>query len=175
MIALGFVAGLLYANVGEWTIHRFALHGLGKSRTSFWSFHFHEHHQAARRHDMLDEDYLRPVFAWHAQGKEAAALVFAALSHVPLAFVFPSFYAGVLLNIIGYYVVHRRAHLDPDWGRRWLPWHYDHHMGPDQDQNWCVTWPGADWVLRTRRPYKGTERETADRQRRAQRAARSAQ
>lgn len=170
----GFVAGLLWANAGEWWIHRFVLHGLGKRRASFWSFHFHEHHQAARRHDMIDADYHRSLFGWHAQSKEAAALVGAGLVHTPLAWVSPGFALGVWCNIVAYYLAHRRAHLDPDWGRTRLPWHYDHHMGPDQDLNWCVTWPGFDRLVGTRAVYRGTPREEADREKRRARAERSA-
>lgn len=36
-----------------------------------------------------------------------------------------------------YYYIHRRAHLEPDWAKRKIPWHYDHHMNSNQDANWC--------------------------------------
>ena len=49
----------------------------------------------------------------------------------------------------------RRAHLDPEWAREHLPWHYDHHMGRDQNANWCVTYPLFDYVMGTRRKYLG--------------------
>ena len=48
---------------------------------------------------------------------------------------------------------------DHAWAREHLPWHYDHHMGPDQDANWCVTRPWFDQLMGTRRPYAGTEAE----------------
>ncbi len=169
-----FVLGLLVANVGEWFIHRFWLHGRGKNRASFWSFHFHEHHNAARRHDMIDADYERTTFGWHAQGKEAGALLFAAISQAPLLGWSPGYVFGVWTSICTYYVLHRLSHTRPEWGRRYLPWHYDHHMGTDQDTNWCVTWPGFDWVMRTRVPYKDTDRETNDRAKREDRAKRRA-
>ena len=35
-------------------------------------------------------------------------------------------------------------------------------MGPDQDMNWCVTFPLWDYVMGTRVPYKGTEKEQKD-------------
>ena len=81
---LGIPLGLLYANAGEWFIHRYVLHGLGKKKTSFWSFHWGEHHRAARKHDFLDPDYERSVFGNHAQGKEALAVVGLMLAHAPL-------------------------------------------------------------------------------------------
>ena len=40
-----------------------------------------------------------------------------------------------------------------------MPWHYDHHMGLDQDQNWCVTWPLMDHLFGTRVKWVGTEKE----------------
>lgn len=171
---IGFPLGLLYANAGEWWIHKHLLHGRGKKRSSFWSFHFHEHHQASRRHDMIDDDYHRPLSGWHAQTKEAAALLFAAAAHAPLLPVAPGFTLGVWTSIGLYYTRHKRSHLDPRWAREHLPWHYDHHLGPDQDQNWCVTFPWFDHVMGTRVPYAGTEREAADRAKRAARAERRA-
>ena len=62
-------------------------------------------------------------------------------------------------SAVRYYRVHKRAHRDPSWAREHLPWHYDHHMGPNQDANWCVTWPWFDWVMGTREHYVGTERD----------------
>ena len=49
-----------------------------------------------------------------------------------------------------YYYIHRRAHLEPDWAKRKIPWHYDHHMNSNQDANWCVTKPWFDYVMGTR-------------------------
>ncbi len=164
---IGFPIGLLYANAGEWFIHRYVLHGRGKRRSSMWSFHFHEHHQASRRNDMVDPDYERPVFGWHAQGKEFAGLLGLCALHAPLFPVAPGFTAAVWLSAANYYRWHKRSHEDPEWAREHLPWHYDHHMGPDQDTNWCVSWPWFDWVMGTRVPYVGTEQEKRDRERRA--------
>lgn len=49
-----------------------------------------------------------------------------------------------------------------------MPWHYDHHMGPNQHKNWCVTKPWFDVIMGTRERYAGTPREAADRLRRSQ-------
>ncbi len=38
-----------------------------------------------------------------------------------------------------------------------MPWHYDHHMGKDQNSNWCVTHPLFDMVLGTRKEYLGVQ------------------
>ena len=156
---IGFAIGLAYANVGEWVIHKYVLHGLGRKKTSTWSYHWHEHHRHARKLGHLDPDYERSVFAWNAQGKEALGVVALALAHLPLLPLAPFFVTAVEYSALRYYRVHRRAHRDPEWARENLPWHYDHHMGPNQDANWCVTWPWFDWVMGTREAYVGTERD----------------
>jgi hypothetical protein len=156
---LSFALGLLYSNAGEWLIHKYVLHGLGRRKASMWSYHWHEHHKNARRNSHIDPDYERSVFAWNAQGKEALGVAALALVHLPLLPVAPLFVAAVELSAARYYRVHKRAHQDAGWARAHLPWHYDHHMGPNQDANWCVSWPWFDWIMGTREPYVGTERE----------------
>ncbi len=168
---IGLPLGLLYSNAWEWVIHKYVLHGLARDRESYWAFHWHEHHRNARKEEMRDATYRRPVFGWHAQGKEALGLVFAAAVHLPLARRYPWFTAAVLFSQANYYRVHRRSHEDPEWAKRRLPWHYDHHMGPNQHANWCVTHPFFDWVMGTREPWLGTE---AEREGRAKREAKRA-
>jgi sterol desaturase/sphingolipid hydroxylase (fatty acid hydroxylase superfamily) len=164
---IGVPLGLVTANAAEWLLHKHVLHGVGRDPASFWSFHLHEHHGAALREGGRDAAYAASPFARTAQGKELLGL---ALLAVPVAALLPvaPFFAGTLLySSVNYYRCHKRAHLDPAWARAKLPWHYDHHMGPDQDANWCVTRPWFDVVMGTRKPYVGTPRETRDEARRA--------
>lgn len=44
----GIPVALAYTNAAEWLIHKHILHGRGKKKSSFWSFHFHEHHRASK-------------------------------------------------------------------------------------------------------------------------------
>jgi sterol desaturase/sphingolipid hydroxylase (fatty acid hydroxylase superfamily) len=81
----------------------------------------------------------------------------------------------VWTSIALYYRRHKRSHEDPGWAREHLRWHYDHHMGPDQDCNWCVTFPWFDHVMGTRVPYADTARETKDLERARRRAERREQ
>ena len=37
-----FILGIMYANVGEWLMHKYILHGLGKKPNSFWAYHLHD-------------------------------------------------------------------------------------------------------------------------------------
>ena len=169
---LGIPLALAAFNASEWLVHRYILHGLGRRKGTYWSFHWHEHHRNARRHGMDDSDYRRPLFGWHAQAKEALGLAFSALTLAPLVRRAPWFVATAWACHGYYYYVHRRSHRDPAWAREHLPWHYDHHMGPNQHANWCVTFPWFDRVMGTREPYVGTEREASDRARAAKRGAR---
>ncbi|MFT3756484.1 MAG: hypothetical protein QM769_11170 [Pseudoxanthomonas sp.] len=92
---LGIPLGLLYANAGEWVIHKYVLHGVGKKKKSFWNFHWGEHHRASRKNDFRDPDYERSVFGKHAQGKEALGIAGLMLVHAPLFPVAPYFTATV--------------------------------------------------------------------------------
>ncbi|HEX4340802.1 MAG TPA: sterol desaturase family protein [Polyangiaceae bacterium] len=166
---LGIPIGLAVANLAEWLIHKHVLHGKGRVRGTFWSFHWHEHHRNARASGFVDHDYERSPFAWNAQGKEALGLVGMSLLVTPLLPIAPFFVMTSYYSSYRYYRAHKRAHQDPAWARENVPWHYDHHMGPDQDANWCVTRPWFDHVMGTRKPYIGTEREQADEARRARR------
>ena len=58
-----------------------------------------------------------------------------------------------------YFYVHQRGHLDPEWAKKNIPWHYDHHMGKDQDANWGVTTDFWDIVINTRIEYRGRNDE----------------
>ncbi len=66
------------------------------------------------------------------------------------------------LAVIGVSLGFAYSHLDPMWCRENLPWHYDHHMGPNQDMNYGVTTDWVDRLMGTREVYLGTQREVRD-------------
>ena len=170
---IGIPLGLAVANASEWLMHKYVLHGLGREKRGFWSFHWHDHHRNARRNAHVDTDYRADLFtAWNGQSKEALALAATVLAVAPLAPVAPFFVGAMVYSAVNYYRKHKRAHLDPAWAREHLPWHYDHHMGPNQHANWCVTRPWFDQLMGTREPYVGTERERAAIEAKAARRAR---
>ncbi|MCC6278926.1 MAG: sterol desaturase family protein [Oligoflexia bacterium] len=148
---------LLYENLFEWLTHKYILHGLGRKRESFWSFHWIDHHSNVRKNGFLDLDYKTPLLTWNAQSKEILALAIAGLVHGPLVYYSPISYLTLVYCGIRYYYVHRKSHLNPEWAKAKLPWHYDHHMAPNQNLNWCVTRPWFDWLLRTRFVYFNKE------------------
>ncbi len=165
---IGIPIGLITANAAEWVFHKYVQHGWGKDRSSWWGFHFNEHHKIVRQSGYRDPGYERDPFVpfnWrrpldlNAQGKEIVALAGSALAVTPLLPVAPFFVGTLYYCAWNYYRVHKRSHLDPDWGREHIPWHYDHHMGPNPNANWCVTRPWFDHVMRTRVPYAGTQLE----------------
>jgi sterol desaturase/sphingolipid hydroxylase (fatty acid hydroxylase superfamily) len=144
-----FVVGLVYANLTEWLVHKYILHGLGKRKGTFWSFHWHEHHHNSRKSKFYDVSYMQPFYSG-SRFREILGTVCLMLTHIWLVVWFPWFilttwcYAGV------YLWAHRKSHLEPEWCKRWLPWHYDHHLARNQDANWGVLLPFWDWVLGTR-------------------------
>lgn len=150
-IAAQLILGLLYANAGEWVMHKHILHGLGKNRRSFWAYHCYEHHVIAAKNAMLDPGYRHlTLTAWNAQTKELIVLAGIILLHAPLLIVLPAFTEALYVSLIIYYCKHRKAHLDPAWAKQHLPWHYDHHLGGHSLANWCITWPWCDYVMGTR-------------------------
>ncbi|HMZ94103.1 MAG: sterol desaturase family protein [Chitinophagales bacterium] len=165
---LGFIPGLIFANAFEWYFHKEILHGQGKKKGNFWRFHWAVHHKTVLDENYRDSDYEKDIIeSWNPQSKEVASLAVAAVAVAPFFPIAPGFVSALWLSQYNYYRVHKKSHLDPEWGYKYLPWHYDHHMAPNQDMNWCVTFPLWDYVMGTRLVYKGTEREQFDNQRRA--------
>src|SRR5512137_2966240 len=107
---LGIPLGLAVANASEWLIHKYVLHGLGRAKTSFWSFHWHDHHRNVRRHGHVDPDYQEPLLTrWNGQNKEAVALVAGAVALAPLFPVAPFFVGTMTYCAVNYYRKHKRS------------------------------------------------------------------
>ena len=142
------MAGLFYANFWEWAIHKHLLHGKpAKTNKSVLSFHWTSHHRTCRKNDNHDNElYVL----------EIVALTGALLFHLPLLYLSKVFYCTLVYCVLNYYFKHRKAHKDVEWCKRHMPWHFDHHMGPNQDMNWCITQPWFDYILGTREKYYGS-------------------
>jgi hypothetical protein len=143
----------------EWAVHKYVLHDRGKKPGTFWSFHFHEHHKAVRQHAYHDPNYQRFPLGFHAQGKETWGLIAASVALLPVFPVAPFFVGTSWYCAVNYYRVHKKSHNDPEWGKRNVPWHYDHHMGNHPGANWCVTKPWFDYIMGSRVYGKGSVRE----------------
>lgn len=152
----GFLAGLVVANGFEWIAHKYILHGVhqkGQERyspipenmKSHW-----EHHRIVRKTAFYDHGYVEGLANWRTKN-EIVSLATVTAVFMPLFYpVSKGMSLAVLYSACNYYYIHRRAHLEPDWAKRKIPWHYDHHMNSNQDANWCVTKPWFDYILATR-------------------------
>ena len=150
---IGIPLGFFVENIGEWLSHRYILHYFGKQPGSIWAYHWFEHHRTCRRQGMFDSGYQHLPLYWNTQGKEALFLLVVAALNAPLLSIVPGYVVGLYLALICYYYKHRRAHLDPEWAKTQLPWHWEHHMGQNPESNWCITWNWFDCLMKTRSGY----------------------
>ena len=152
---IGFPVALIFANGVEWYAHKYILHGtprprkpryspVPKSMKSHW-----QHHKIVRTTDYRDEGYEEGLSNWRTRNEVTSLLALTAVTSLALP-VAPFFTLGTYYAAGRYFYVHRRSHLEPEWGKKAIPWHYDHHMNTNQDANWCVTRPWFDYIMGTR-------------------------
>lgn len=151
----GFLVGLVFANGFEWVAHKYILHGthragrarfspVPRSMESHWA-----HHREVRKEHFHDVGYVEGISHWRTKNEIVSLLIVAGAASLMFYPVSKGMVAASLYSAGNYYI-HRRAHLEPEWAKRKIPWHYDHHMNSNQDANWCVTKPWFDYVLGTR-------------------------
>jgi hypothetical protein len=149
MILLWLSLGFLLGSLTEWLAHKHLLHNFDNA--SFSKSHFKIHHQNCRRHDGYDPDYASIIPRSIEHGwSEILMLIAAVIAVSPAAIISFWLWFSLLLHACIYYFVHRKSHLEPDWCKKWLPWHWEHHMGKNQNANWGVTTPIFDWAFGTR-------------------------
>lgn len=153
-IFLQVLAGWLYGHFFEYAAHRWIFHN-PKLKGAF-RFHNAQHHARSRKGCMTDIMSFNKI---DFRDRELRYLCLALLTHLPLALLFPFFYAALVYSAAAYYLTHRRAHRDHEWARKNVPWHYDHHMGFSSTTNWAVRLPIFDYLLGSRKVYKGSESE----------------
>lgn len=152
---IGFPIALIFANGFEWYAHKYILHGtprpgqpryspIPKSMKSHW-----QHHKIVRTTDYRDDGYAEGLSNWRTRDEVTSLLKLTAITSLALP-VAPFFTLGTYYAAARYFYVHRRSHLEPEWGKKAIPWHYDHHMNTNQDANWCVTRPWFDYIMGTR-------------------------
>ena len=151
---IGFPIGVLTANAFEWYAHKYLLHGVRtpegrKSRVPTTMKSHWAHHKLVRTGGFHDEGYLEGYANWRTKNEVNSLLLLCAATSVALP-VAPFFTLGTWYSAGNYFYKHRKAHLNPDWAKAHLPWHYDHHMNANQDANWCVTRPWFDYLMGTR-------------------------
>lgn len=156
MIGVQLVFGFVLANLVEWFVHKYILHGLGQNKKSIWSFHWHQHHRTCRKNGNLDLDYQKRFWEdgyWQSSGKEVKGLFLLAITQLPWLWFYPWVFVATLIHICLYYYVHRKSHIDVKWGKKYLRHHYEHHMFGNQQTNWNVTYPLGDFIFGTRTKF----------------------
>jgi len=144
---------IVYSHLLEWVLHKYILHGLGKNKKSPWASHWHTHHRSSRQNDNYDGDYKKGIFDKTVRS-EILGLFILSVIHIPTILISPLFYFTLVVCAIRYYKIHKKSHLDVEWCKKYLPWHYDHHMGKNQDANWGVTTDWVDRIANTRIKYQ---------------------
>jgi len=145
-----FFAGVVLGWLIEWWAHKYLLHNF--SRRLFSYAHFSIHHRNCRKNGFYDADYeVFPPKEMDRGLMEVILIVSAIVAAMPIMLLSFWLWLGVSCHAVFYYFIHRKSHLDVEWGKKWLPWHYQHHMGKDQNANWGVTNPVFDHIFRTRK------------------------
>ena len=152
-IAAQLIGGWVYGHLIEYSVHRWLLHGLGKKRKNPLSYHWHGHHRNSRQNNFFDPIYQEHPFKWNAAGKELLGLTILTAMHIPIFWYLPWFGFSIGLSVIRYYQVHKKSHNDPGWTKKKIPWHYDHHMGLNQDANYGVRSDKFDHLFGTRKVF----------------------
>lgn len=147
---LGFPVALLTVNGFEWYAHKTWLHEYPTRHRNSPFFTHIRHHKRARLNGFTDVGYRESMWRDQEMFNEKVALLGLCAVFTPAAPVAPFFTLGIYYGAWQYWRKHSRAHLDPDWARAHLPWHYDHHMNRNQNANWCVTRPWFDYLMGTR-------------------------
>jgi sterol desaturase/sphingolipid hydroxylase (fatty acid hydroxylase superfamily) len=105
------------------------------------------HHRISRQNKMRDKSYDKILAK--SSLFELGALSILLLAHIPVFFLVPYFYITLIFSIFQYYWIHRKSHINIEWGKKRLPWHYEHHMAKDQHKNWGVRSSMIDKLMRT--------------------------
>lgn len=139
------ILGIFAASFLEWFAHKYILHVLGRKKASLFSFHWGVHHATARRNGFLDS---------LVSAREAFGIFFLCVIFTPLILFLPFTYGTMFIHAMLYFVLHNTAHKYPKFAKKYMRWHYDHHMGKNQNMNWCVVHPLADYIMGTRKKYE---------------------
>jgi len=138
---LFFSLGFVYSSLMEWAVHKFLFHDMGKKKDSYFAFHLRQHHLNCRRNENIDRNFSK---------REIPGIAFLLLVHFPIYYFIPMFYYALVLYGLLFVVIHNIAHIWPQFGKRYIPWHWDHHM-IHQNHNFNVVIPIGDYLLGTRK------------------------
>jgi len=144
-VVVQILAAWAYSHLLEYFLHQI-LHDF-KHAPFLFKHHFSRHHKISRKNDMKDASYNK-IFDTSSLF-EIGSIFFGLILHLPFLFFFPFFYAVLVFSAIQYYAMHRKSHINIEWGKKYMPWHYKHHMGKDQHKNWGVRSNIIDKIFKT--------------------------
>lgn len=156
----GFPVGVFVANGLEWYFHKVWLHEFPNQYRNSPFFTHIAHHKRARLNEFNDGGYAESMFKNAEIYNEKTALIGLAGAATIFLPVAPFFTAGLYYGLWNYWRVHAKSHLDPEYAKKRIPWHYDHHMTSNQNANWCVTKPWFDYIMGTRVMTEVSQAET---------------
>lgn len=157
---LGFPVGIFVANGLEWYFHKVWLHEFPSQYRNSPFFTHIAHHKRARLNGFHDEGYAESMLKNAEIYNEKTALIGLAGAATIFLPVAPFFTAGLYYGLWNYWRVHTKSHLDPEYAKKRIPWHYDHHMTSNQNANWYVTRPWFDYIMGTRVTTEVSKTET---------------
>lgn len=132
---LGFPVGVFVANGLEWYFHKVWLHEFPSQYRNSPFFTHIAHHKRARLNGFHDEGYAESMLKNAEIYNEKTALIGLAGAATIFLPVAPFFTAGLYYGLWNYWRVHAKSHLDPEYAKKRIPWHYDHHMTSNQNAN----------------------------------------
>ena len=147
-IILNFILAFLVSSFLEYIIHRYVLHN--KLFPKIFKYHFGRHHGQSRRLNGIDPDYFKFPKNLKDGLFEILGIIFLNIIFIPFYFLDIWFFGFIISYSWFYYFIHRYFHIYPDFFKKILPWHWDHHMGKNQNINWGITNPIFDLIFRTR-------------------------
>ena len=140
---LGFVLGFLYGSVLEYGIHDVIFHRLGKKKGSMWAYHLKGHHVLSRKNNFVDLTESKI---------ESLGMMLLILIHLPIIVFNFGFWFGVTLHAVAFNVLHGLQHRHPEFTKKYMRWHWEHHM-KDSNKNFGVVTPWMDYLFGTRKKY----------------------
>lgn len=134
----------------EWAIHKYILHPFGAKKGSFFHYHW-EHHNRCRKNNNIDQEYV-DMFNFKFSPmikKELFFMVLLNLTSVPVLLLYWPVGVSLILWQWIYFLLHADSHTREYLPNKFapgdqdIPWHGEHHMGPDQNMNWSIIghWP----------------------------------
>lgn len=138
---VSFLLGLFYGNFLEYVIHKHVFHKMGRKKESMFRYHLRGHHVLAKKNGFVDLT---------ASQVENWGLVALMVVHLPFFWLSIPFWVGINLYSVLFKLMHGIQHSYPNFTKKWMKWHWDHHMA-NPNENFGVVAPWCDYLFGTRK------------------------